>query len=1585
MFRRWQKAPAARREAFKGRGAAQWLVLPGAIEASLRAKMSSDPKQAEPTATPKKRTWKRRALRVGGTILGVPLLLVGLGVGYLHTGAGKAKIKGVLVEKLHERVNGTVEVGVVDYSLFGDVKLGDVHIKDEAGVEAVGLSSLTVSPSWGDLVRGDLVIDKVALTGVSVHILKDADGGSNLKRLIKPVPEDPNKKPLARLITVKSLSIGDVGVDILQPDGTKVLVSNVVVDGSLAILPATKDIDVEIGKIGLTVFVDKGEGKLKLGVQGLETGVTVKLEKGLGKATLHPLKGRVALTLPEKPERGFDIGLAGFTADIGENGLGMSLDKFLAGAVALASIEVKGRLEGGQIAGNQDADMLGLKVSGARVNELLGKNVLLGDIDVETHVHGPPDKIEINGTIKTGGATVAIDGSVGVGDPTNPSYDMGVTFTNVDTDKLLSPDMGVARVEVDKVTVSVKGKGPKVDTAGAVAKINVSGVTARGVRVDGVDFDGELEKGILKVKAVEVKAIGQRFTARGEVEIATKRLDLTVGFDGDVGDALGRLKAAGIPIKSALPRGAIRFPDGDFQVHAKGLLGGVIDVQATAKRISVLGGTVGLDARAALIRHDPPLEDGKKVSVTAMDADIRLGGIKLSSLLAMRGKKLKGMDGTLAGDIHVEGTPQAPRAKLMLGLATSREDGGKTLRLSVTGDVNPSSADVTVSLTPSDAQTELFGLRAKLPLSLGGAKKGIDPYRSIDVHAALPKKTLADLWAYVPKNALPGIEMLPEGDVSLGLDVKGTAAKPDGKLHLSLTTKAVPGMATTQKLELEATLKPAETGSALAAHTDVDVWLDAEKPKLVHVTGDVDLSRSPILGPPEIAYRASVVAGPISPSDVPMASDKIKAMGGSVIAKVDVHGNREDLNGKVTVTAAGVRPTEGGQVGLVLTADLNDADTDLDVLVRVADSADGPPNTDLLKLAGKIGLGGKKLFAQLKDKEHLDPSLALVLDIPKRALASLGVLRPNLAKAPGNLVGSIAVSGSAKVPLAKGAIALSDVERVDGKKGGAGVSLDVTKDQISLVLGAGETVAADCPLRIAVDAPREPATRLSKGAVLPISATIRAKDADLKRLVPAILMADTKVGVAGSLDWNMDIKASISKTETGIVVNEGSVLGHMDLKSEAIALPGTKRAYRDVGLSLKADDKGLHLDSLHAKETDLDEKERTISVKAEVGLDKLKPTTASIALAAHKWLVFGPRMLGFADAPRGTLTLEVTAKAELAQPLKHAAVNVNKLELRMPERFERAHQPEDVHVGDVIVLDDKKSNFGKLPVPVEEKAPVKEEPKPQLAGAEPPKEEGFDLDLHVSDNAHILRAPIDLAPSGDLKIKFRSTGRTIRGKLTVGKGALSLGGKPHPAVTGTLTFDDEHPKGWLDLSFARPMKPSALRDISEASAGDAVKVHMFGLVTDQKTVLSGAGSPGSLYDVLSMHNAGRERHVTEPDLPGAMAIDFPQQDGVLVLSFLSVNLPHLLFLDRFGAWADPYDGAGAYGRLTHFEAERYVAGGSVRVRATTRPPAAGESEAALEIDYLPINTSRMLFGVGVAGGTRGGGGPGIVWEWSSRD
>ncbi|MEM9876843.1 MAG: hypothetical protein AAF928_18240, partial [Myxococcota bacterium] len=134
-------------------------------------------------------------------------------------------------------------------------------------------------------------------------------------------------------------------------------------------------------------------------------------------------------------------------------------------------------------------------------------------------------------------------------------------------------------------------------------------------------------------------------------------------------------------------------------------------------------------------------------------------------------------------------------------------------------------------------------------------------------------------------------------------------------------------------------------------------------------------------------------------------------------------------------------------------------------------------------------------------------------------------------------------------------------------------------------------------------------------------------------------------------------------------------------------------------------------------------------------------------------------------------------------------------------------------------------------------------------------------------------------------------------------------------------------------------------------------------------------------------NAGRVRYQTQPDLPASMNAQFPQFNNLLVLSFFAVNLPGALVMDKVNGWADPYDGRGTerYGRVQNYEAEGYARDGSFRVRVVTNPPRAGQSDAEMTFDVLFTNTPQAAFGVGVSGGSRGGGGPGIFFEWSSED
>lgn len=1532
-------------------------------------------------------------------VLGAPLVLAALAIAVLHTGWGKGRVRALVLERLGERVNGQVGLGGVDYTLFGEARIEGLVLRDPEGVEAVAVSSLTVRPSWGDLARGHLVVDRVALDGLSLHVIKAEDGSSNLARLFRPRPEDPSKKPLDRRVVVRSLAISGVAVTVAQPDGTKIALSDGAVEGALSVLPSERSAEVEITKVALSALVDKGQGGMKLGVTGVETGLSLNVAGGGGRATLHPLKGHVAVTLPEQPERGFDIGLEGFSADIGEGGVGVSLDKLLAGAVALASMEVKGRVEDGKMEGPQRADVLGLKVSGARVNELAGREVLLGDIDIETHVSGPPDKIAVATRITTAGAAATVDGAVGVADPAHPTYEVAFTMTGVDTEKVLAPQLGIAPVAVEKVELKVSGRGRTADSAAATATLKVTGASAGGVRLDGVTFEGELERGILHVRSIDARGLGQRVTASGEIELATKRVDLTAGLEGDAGDVLARLKAAGLPIRTNLPRGAVRLPPGDLTITAKGFLGGALDVEAHASKLSVFGGTLKLGARASLVRHDPPLEGEKKVTVSALDADVTLGGIKLSSLLAMRGKKLEGMDGALSGELHVEGTPESPRAKVLLGLTTSRTDGGKTVRVNVSGDVTRGKADLRASILAGGETAELLGATAQLPLSTGG-KPGLDLYRPLQIKASLPKRSFADLWALVPETAVPeglrkvlegGLDLrLIPGQIEMDLDLQGTAARPEGKLHAAVQTRAIPIFEQWQKVDVNVALKPAADGPAPAgvkANVDVDLWLDHKKSPVAHVKSGVALSRSPVLGPAGLAHHTEVTVGPLPLSELYM--DKgLQELGGTILASLALDGDREDLKARVFASLDGIRPRGKGPVTAAASIDLGDDAATVDVKLRTPEGEGGAPKGETAVLAGKIGLSGKKLFAQLREKKHAEAPLDLTLSVPKRALASLAWLDPRLSRAPGMLSGALPITGTVKTPLVKGALAISDVPRADGQQGGAALALDAGPDELLATVGVGLPDAGRAPLQIAVRASRAAALGLGPKEKLPVFTTIRASKVDVRQLVPAAALEGSPIGLAGTLDWNMAVRVGLQRPAgKRVEVAEGSVSGMLDLRDATLPLAGTKRAYRDVSLHVAADERGIHLDALRAKESDPEVKERTLLVKADVGLDGLKPTTASAQITSDRWLLFGPKPLGKVDAPRGTLTLSAGVKADLTKPVRTVDVSVSKLEVLVPDRFERAHQPEDVHAGDIVFLGEDKVPLGKLPVPPKEDPAAiaaKQERAKRLAKGDA-AEEGYDVRVQIPEGAHLLQAPIDLYPKGDVAVKIRPWGREIRANVSFGRGGLSLGGVPHGLVKGLIVFDDANPKGFLDLSFERPMRAAALRQISEASGGTGVKVHMYGPLSDRKTVLSGAGTAGALTDVLAMHNTGRSRYVSEPDLPWSMASEFPQHDNLLVLGFMAVNLPHLLFVDRFAVWADPYDDARAYGRLTHFEAERFALGNTLRFRLGARPPSAGQSEAEAEVDYVIINVPRMLLGVGLTGGTRGGGGAGLVWEWSSKD
>lgn len=1551
----------------------------------------------------------------------VPVVLISAALIYLTTNAGKERVRGLIEARLQQRVNGTVHLESIDYELLGEVNLKGLTIKDEQDREVIGLDALRVSPAWGDTVWGTdagekmIAIDLLELKGLRLTIVKDAEGGSNLRTLFKK----QESKPIEKTIEIRRIAISGVDVKVLSPDGTELAVSDIAIEGKARGVPASKDLELTLSTVSLGFGLKKPEsaGGLSLGLKNVKTGLKVALVGGKGKADLDPLTADLSLLVPGKIDKGYPIGWAAISFEVGGEGdLGLTLDKLALGVASLASISVKGHLADGSPSGEQSADVIGLKVDATQVNALLNKQILKSDVDIDAHLTGTAAAPKVTLGVHTNSGDVKVDASLDLSDPANPKHDVKIDVTGVDTTNLLADEMKIPAIKVGALKLHAKGSGKDAGTIATSADLEVTGVVAKGINVDKVTAKVNVAGDLITIDALDVAAIDQHITASGTFARAKKEVDLTLHIAGDVGVALAKLKAAGIPIKTDLPANLVVLPESDLTVHAKGSLvpGSIIEVEAKAQKLSILGGNLKLDVKATLEKGDPAKPEEKAVKLVGFDGNIDLENVLLSSILAMRGKHIPpeyGFDAILSLHAHAKGTITDPLVDLNVYATTLRKDKGPRLALNVAGKVNREYALLDVSLRDAVIRSdELLRANAYLPLMLEGEKKGVDPARWLDVKLDLHRRELANLTKYAPPAVLKGRPIPSAGSAEIAARLYGSLSRPELNAHAFITAPlldpAQPQLK--QVVALNVKLDPATPERrTYELVTDLAVQLDEKAPSLLNGHVIASFPYSPLAGGAAgLSYQGRINIVPTNLDTLPNTPKlaNLRAIGGKLGGIIDFSGNRQDVTAAVSLDATGLKPVAGAPGSL-------DAIVRLQLLpdttaVNVTANLDG---TELVTLTGTAGVAGKGLIPRLKD--GLDPALDLELKIPSRDIGSLALLRPPpaaaLAKAPGRLAGSIKLSGTAKNALAHGDIRVTNVQMMDGGEGGLGIKLDLDASHLEATIGVGKSVIAEAPLLLSATAPREallgyikkpdPLALLTTHE-LPLDVTITASKVDLKRLIPKQVMEGITVDPQGTLDWNMKAHIELSKGSDGVgKVKEGSLDGALALKGN-VPIPSTKRIYQNVDLSVRAAGSEVTIDGLRLEESDAEVKDRWFLLTGALVLDKLKPKRVDVKLKSNKWLLFGTPAIGRPDAPRGALTIDAKAYAELDRAIKSATVNVDALEVTFPDRFDKAHQPEDFHVGDVVFLDQSGAEIGKLPVPENVKKAHEEAvalaaaagatllvAPPSDVPAVPAEETGFDIDIQIAPGARLFQSPIDLTTGGNIGIAIRPTGRKIRGKLVMSKGELSLGGAMHPLREGSLVFDDAHPQGWIDLWFEKRLSNVALRNISEASAGEELTIHTFGLISDRKTVLSGAGTPGALYDLLSMHNTGRERFYSEADLPESVSVEFPQHGGLLALSFISVNLPHLLFLDRVQAWSDPYDDYRSYGRMEHYEAERLFANGNGRIRAGKRPAGVGRSEAELEVDYLFFNDPRMLFGIGAVAGSRGGGGPALVFEWSSKD
>jgi hypothetical protein len=776
------------------------------------------------------------------------------------------------------------------------------------------------------------------------------------------------------------------------------------------------------------------------------------------------------------------------------------------------------------------------------------------------------------------------------------------------------------------------------------------------------------------------------------------------------------------------------------------------------------------------------------------------------------------------------------------------------------------------------------------------------------------------------------------------------AGKPAPKVHGSISGKLVlTRTETTQHGAGTLTIALREPALTIVARTDADLEAATLHADLVHggtkigtIAATLAHDNTGILPAKpwhlvvDVPARALSELAALAPHPLP-----IKVPDGEAQIHADIAGTPRAPTGTIDASVSGATDDTFGVKHATVHADITSSPRGIAIGVTssVASEAIAGP---LASIAATVQMPSPYRGGSL-DLPRLTAGVTLSgkLDIPERELSTI----PNAPDLGGRVGGSITASGTPKAITIAGTL---------GWRGYPTAAGDT---------GATEIQLAGTPADLAVHVRRDGIDVTSKlvraGDRTTLTSHFTAAGVPVAQLLPAKLASSLDGADPGLLDWNMDAAVAVIRGPDGVVVEPPVVTGTLSIHHGAFAVPHTTRRWHDIDLEVAGDPAGVRLTKLELHE----DAHRTVTARGLVSIDHLHPRRAELDLAIRNWLMLGKTSPLFGDAPTATVDLDAGIVADLTQPIVAIDATISKLAFINPDRQERGHQPEISEVSTDVIYVSPDQPAGKLPV---------------SPAAEPHHRRPIDVRVHLPVPIHALRAPFDVMAHGDVSVAIRDDGVAIRGNVAMDSGTVFLFGRFHELVSGSLAFTDEHPKGWFHVVAERKLPPEVVRDSTRTSE----RLTLTGSPAAPAIALDGAAG-ATIPEVLSTYNAGHPIYVTGPDLPASSTVEMPRGDQMLILGFVSLALPHLLFLDSIEAWADPSEPRGAYGRIRDLEADRYFDHRSKRVRAVGRPTQPGRSTAELQLDQLWLNDDHACFGAGLRAGDRLGGGLGLFFEWSS--
>jgi uncharacterized protein involved in outer membrane biogenesis len=137
-------------------------------------------------AAPKRRGW----LKVLIWIFGILVVLVV--VAYL-IGTNSAFFKGVILPKASAALNAKVTVSDASISPFKEVVLKDLKVQTTGTEPLVNAPEVRLEYSLMAIIRGNILVDEVALSTPTITLVQNPDGTSNLDPILKAMKEQPEK------------------------------------------------------------------------------------------------------------------------------------------------------------------------------------------------------------------------------------------------------------------------------------------------------------------------------------------------------------------------------------------------------------------------------------------------------------------------------------------------------------------------------------------------------------------------------------------------------------------------------------------------------------------------------------------------------------------------------------------------------------------------------------------------------------------------------------------------------------------------------------------------------------------------------------------------------------------------------------------------------------------------------------------------------------------------------------------------------------------------------------------------------------------------------------------------------------------------------------------------------------------------------------------------------------------------------------------------------------------------------------------------------------------------------------------------